>query len=787
MTVDRRRERLRIARDPALRGIDGARVAHHDAHTVVDIHFIPAAPGLTKAALPGTAELRAAPLRLEGEGARGWRVSGVDHSPDDRHAVRVTLTRAPNGPPPLSAAVGLRFAGLPHLAADFGAVTVRLARAARADVVTALAPPPHHAASTEIDYLAKDYASFVRLMLDRMSATLPEWTERHPADEGIAIVELLAYAADYLSYYQDAIATEAYLGTARSRTSVRRHARLLVYRMYEGCAPRVWLHFDVSSDGTLREGVVVTTADGESTVDAPQFRTLDDGRLYAANNACELYDYGAADFTLRSGATSAALVLPPDGGNDPVLHPGDVVILEQKASPATGREEDADPRLRQAVRLNATPRTSRDPLSGERYCELTWHERDALAFDLPVARRIASDDRTVRRLARALGNNVAADYGAHASSREPLPLVGTERYAPRLRLPDVTFAVPYDAAEAKTEPATAFTDLRAYKAVPQIRLEQRSPGGKVERRWTAVRDLLAADANARVFVLEIENDRTVSLRFGDGVHGRRPEAGSQFYATYRVGTEAKKHIGHDVLAAIPGVVFPGAAQAALIAHEPIPVIKAVRNPLPPAGGAAPQSIEQVRRAAPAAIRARRRAVIPADFADAAKALPGVRDAGADTIFTGSWETTRLFVQRAAAEGPETPRFLRYVREALESYRLAGTDLAVLPPSYVNVEAELEIAADPRVEREALRARVDAAIAHVLGSEAYAFGESVYASSFLAAAMRVSGVRDARMTRLARAGAPASGGVEPPPVPIGAHEVARVRECRVRFRGAGATA
>ncbi len=57
------------------------------------------------------------------------------------------------------------------------------------------------------------------LMLDRLAEMLPDWNERNPADLGIALVELMAYAADHLSYYQDAVATEAYLGTARKRVS----------------------------------------------------------------------------------------------------------------------------------------------------------------------------------------------------------------------------------------------------------------------------------------------------------------------------------------------------------------------------------------------------------------------------------------------------------------------------------------------------------------------------------------------------------------------------------------
>jgi predicted phage baseplate assembly protein len=99
-----------------------------------------------------------------------------------------------------------------------------------------------------IDYLAKDYASFRRVMLDRMSALMPQWKERSPADLGVMLVEALAYTADQLSYQQDAVATEAYLGTARRRVSVRRHARLMDYYMSEGCNARTWVHVQVSAD-----------------------------------------------------------------------------------------------------------------------------------------------------------------------------------------------------------------------------------------------------------------------------------------------------------------------------------------------------------------------------------------------------------------------------------------------------------------------------------------------------------------------------------------------------------
>jgi hypothetical protein len=108
--------------------------------------------------------------------------------------------------------------------------------------------PPEVFPAPEIDYLTKDYASFRQLIVDRLALTMPDWRERHIPDIGITLVELLAYVADHLSYYQDAVATEAYLDTARHRISVRRHARLVDYRMHEGNNARTWVTVWTATD-----------------------------------------------------------------------------------------------------------------------------------------------------------------------------------------------------------------------------------------------------------------------------------------------------------------------------------------------------------------------------------------------------------------------------------------------------------------------------------------------------------------------------------------------------------
>ncbi|MEN0064591.1 MAG: hypothetical protein AAGA48_20750, partial [Myxococcota bacterium] len=71
------------------------------------------------------------------------------------------------------------------------------------------------------DYLARDFHGFSRLMRDRirlLGASTP--LDEHPASLQSTLIELVAFAADELSYLTDAVTTEAMLTTARRRTSV---------------------------------------------------------------------------------------------------------------------------------------------------------------------------------------------------------------------------------------------------------------------------------------------------------------------------------------------------------------------------------------------------------------------------------------------------------------------------------------------------------------------------------------------------------------------------------------
>lgn len=83
-----------------------------------------------------------------------------------------------------------------------------------------------------IDYMARDYDSILRSMRELIPDKLPEWEDyESQADFGNVLLQLFAHMGDILSYYQDCIANESFLGTAKTRRSIIHHLRLIGYRL----------------------------------------------------------------------------------------------------------------------------------------------------------------------------------------------------------------------------------------------------------------------------------------------------------------------------------------------------------------------------------------------------------------------------------------------------------------------------------------------------------------------------------------------------------------------------
>ncbi|HUF60481.1 MAG TPA: putative baseplate assembly protein [Verrucomicrobiales bacterium] len=687
--------------------------------------------------------------------------------------------------------------------------------------------PPEPRTEPEINYLAKDYASFRQLMLDRLSVTSPAWRDRLPADLGIALVEMLAYVGDYLSYQQDAVATEAYLRTARLRSSVRRHARLVDYFMHDGCNARVWVHLQVRDDidalplsvdgGGARMKFLTRSVDAaapdqpvfdlagktyESALDSrvEVFEPLHGFTLRAAHNKMSFHTWAQDECCLPRGAVRATL-----RGSFPALQAGDVLIFEELKGPRTGHPEDADPRHRHSVRL-IDSRVSEDPLGDETVSplqgipvtEIEWHPDDALPFPLCIS------SRGVEEVSVALGNIVFADHGLTVEGEDlpPVPEVnpalakvlltpgahcGEEeieaappRYRPRLQQTararpvenrPLTFAAPFDPENPPPSAAGAFRHS-AGEALPQIKLTK--AGQPVV--WEPVRDLLSTGAEAPEFVVETENDGSAFLRFGDDRFGSRPAAGTQLTAHYRVGNGSAGNVGAGSIAHV------ASADSAIISELDNPVLVRVYNPLPAAGGTDPESLETVRQNAPAAFRTQERAVTLEDYgAMAHRCDSRLQSAAATSRWTGSWHTIFLTVDRLAGQAVDET-YEEELRECLERYRMAGHDLEVDLPRPAPLELHMSVCVHPDYFRSDVRNALLERFSNRLLSDGskgvfhpdyFALGQTVFLSPFYEGAQSIPGVASVTITTFQRQDDPSNEALDSGSLELGPLEIARL--------------
>jgi hypothetical protein len=680
---------------------------------------------------------------------------------------------------------------------------------------------PTVSAPLNFSYLAKDYASFLSLMLDRMATILPSWQERNPADLGIALIELLAFLGDNLSYQQDVVATEAYLATARRRTSVRRHVKLVDYPMHDGRNARTWVHFDTTDDFVLttvtwsgqphqlltqgsNPALVVpvpSDAYNQALSENPQvFELMEDANLFAAHNLMNFYTWGDQQCCLPAGATHAWL-----NGWFPNLAVGMVLILMEVKGPQTGAPEDADPSHRCAVRLTSvTPDVdpignlfqsppNSSPLSLTR---VEWGSGDALPFALCISSLTSGDSPTYfDNVSVALGNNALADNGRTVLD-EALAVVppinpaleltvsgGCDRctpalpqpslpgrYSPQLSTGPLTFADPYQPVDSNGLPVPANTALNERVVdglLPAITLTV-PPAVDV---WTPESDLLHSSSDSKEFVAETEDDGTTTLRFGDGTFGEAVIPGQVFHARYRVENGTPGNVGQGTLCRI-------ASDDTTLTS----LITAISNPLPASGGIDPETLDSVRQNAPYAFNTQERAVTPDDYGTMALRVdPTLLQAKGTFRWTGSWQTVFLAVEPAGTETISATEKTTLIN-GMELYRMAGHDVDVDSPVYVSLELAMMICPLPGylaadVKQAVLQVLSDGVLPDgtlgVFNPENFAFGKSVYLSPIIARVQDTDGVSSVTVTTFQRQGQPFTGALNTGVIPLQSLEIARL--------------
>jgi predicted phage baseplate assembly protein len=330
--------------------------------------------------------------------------------------------------------------------------------------------------------------------------------------------------------------------------------------------------------------------------------------------------------------------------------------------------------------------------------------------------------------------------GVRCQPAAPTPV--PPRFTPILKERPLTQATPFDPASAS---AAASLSRPVAPALPAIVLT-----GTVDGKpslWTPVRDLLNSRADDHEFVVEVENDLSAAIRFGDDQHGQRPDSGTVFSATYRVGNGARGNIGADAL--VHFVAAPDVAGA----------IASVRNPLAAVGGAEPENLEDVRQRAPSAFRTQERAVTTADYAEVTERNPQIQQAAATLRWTGSWRTVFITPDRVGGAEVDTG-FRQDLRRFVEPYRMAGQDLEIDAPRPVALEITLRVCVKPNHFRSDVKAALLQVFSKrtlpdgrrgVFHPDNFTFGQPVYLSRIYAAAQAVDGVASADATQFERQG------------------------------------
>jgi Baseplate J-like protein len=576
-----------------------------------------------------------------------------------------------------------------------------------------------------IDYLARDYESFRHTLMTAMAARVPGWKSTSEADHDQVLIDLFAAAADELADYQDRVIGEAYLATTRKRVSLARHARLMDYHLHEGNQASTWLALELTAGQApfrLDDQQLVAWTGAELPLPESVFFASREHWLPPAQrqrfdplaNRLRLHTWRHAQPALRAGSTSADVVPVVAGGGQPeadalrdLIRAGDLrqILIAERLNPLTGLAPGRNPRKRQLLRLRAgitgafAAQTIHDPLTNTFLVRLHWRAEDALRHDYSFTTfcgGVPTEDISIFH-----GNLLPVHAGRpmEVVFHEPSSALGADtaelkqRHFERLGRTGSGFdwvLAPLPEGPLAYLPTPPGGEVPAQSTLV---VEVSVPGGGTDR-WDEVESLVHSDDTAEQgdhFMVETDELRRSTLRFGNGTHGMLLPRDAVVRARYQLGGGAAGNIGADQL------VFARPLTGLLSG-----AITRVWNPFDVTDGTDPEPLEKVRRNAPEAFRARQlRAVTLADYVRRAEEVPGVSRAVARYAWTGSWRTVRVTLDPTGTTVLELP--LRdAVAAHLEAVRLIGEDIELRPPRYVALEIRIIVCARPDVWREDLR-------------------------------------------------------------------------------------
>jgi hypothetical protein len=254
--------------------------------------------------------------------------------------------------------------------------------------------------------------------------------------------------------------------------------------------------------------------------------------------------------------------------------------------------------------------------------------------------------------------------------------------------------------------------------------------------WHPLTDFCDAGPDDRVYVIRHSEDGTSRVVFGDGGRGARlPTGQANVVAVYRVGAGADGLLEAD--------------QLTLMSGKPAG-LKSVSNPLPPAGAAAGETLEQVRVNAPATTLTLGRVVSLKDYEDFARSFGGIAKARADWVWDG---TARPIILTVAGEGgvalPPTGPDINNLKTALRKAGDPDVPLRIFSYEPVDFTLDADLFIQAGHDPEKVSAAVHEALAGAFCFRVRRLGQPVSRSEVIAVMQAVDGVKAVDLNLLHR--------------------------------------
>lgn len=613
-----------------------------------------------------------------------------------------------------------------------------------------------------IDYLAKDYDSFVHTIIAAMMQRVPGWQPTSEADFDRVLLELFSVAADELSDYQDRVMNEAYLATARKRVSLARHARLMDYHIHQGNQATTWLALLLKTGKSLTlpkpnptpglpEIPLMVWAGNEdlNNTSAVPFITRTKAEFEPLFNQMGLYTWGNAIPALAAGSTIADLQLLEKDSNDrlvPIANEADAMqlqdsirsgkvkylLIQERLNPLTGGEAGRNPNKRQLLKLLPEKATAQqDPLTENWFVRVQWEEPDKLRFNYCFT--VDCKSVKIENVSLFHGNLIEVYHGRprNIEFQESGTLLTADRfYYQRTKRWGTLCQLPPEPLAYKATPAGG-------EVPPESTLEVEVIVNNVSDRWEEAIDLIHSDDSAEAgdrFIVETDEFGQSTIRFGNGINGRKLPDGATVSCKYQVGFGLAGNVGSETL-----IYFDRAFQEA---------IESVWNPFDVTNGKAPESVVEIIRRVPEAYRFRQlRAVTLQDYVKRAEELPEVSKAAAKYAWTGSWRTVQIAIDPVGKTDIDEALHQKLVRH-LDAVRLIGEDLEIRPPRFVPLEIKVSLCIHREYWREDLKFLLNEEFSDGFTSDGrmaffhpdlWTFGQELHASQIIGRLQAIQGV------------------------------------------------